>query len=495
MKQLFAIFFLCIFFSSNAQKPDFELNNFHLLWGKSRHQNAKDLSAKCKIFSDSNQVILEIEVLDETLVLKPDSIHSDHVEIWISPMTEESYKTRQFEMDGYVLEYYGDLNWQDAQKELLQKYNEFIKTGESEKETENDTLRLKDIHPHYNFWGMVHYGFYPDNRNPVLFDAKRYAENKPFNALQNINYKANFTDSGYRIRVVFPPAALGFLKAPEIRSLKILVDVIDVDEFRQESLISNSKTRKWGDISSFPIVYFKKPIQFNPTKIPDKSLQIFMENLDLQPLFLQDENGNWISQIWKNDLFLLDYRYYIDDFLENNNCDFPIEYQKKKIGEFEIDQFSFYNDNLHAYDYVEQFIIVEDQVIKSSNAADLSDYEIEFPFYQDSLFLFPDSTLGIQTYSSHYGSSYGWGACGGGDFHTTTFYKLKDKKLITLIEIGESSCTHGNFIGEMSLGDLLEIEEMIWNESRSKLTLKLYDSETFYEITWKKDWTPVIQKY
>jgi len=115
--------------------------------------------------------------------------------------------------------------------------------------------------------GIVHFGILPNSAHVIEYDTSLYSpiekstDTKFDNFSRHINFTKHISENGYSLNIIIPPEALGFTLKYGIERLKFLIDIVDVDNKNtQETLLSTSKNRKWGDPSTFNSIDLKNHI-------------------------------------------------------------------------------------------------------------------------------------------------------------------------------------------------------------------------------------------
>lgn len=278
--------------SSDSGPIELSAEQFYAVWGMENFRDESDLSVEASLSSDSEVINLVIHVKDDTLSITNDVLHSDHVEVWVSaspaPMkyivvTDTSNGSKRLfhfnntaNVDSFLAELENPFFNYDSPSELKEdNFSGRIDTTERAQlfwqeygfQYSIDQLKAGVTAEDHVFDGMVHWGFFPDERTAFLYDQERYAIIEA-----HTNTKIGMTDyapsyavevaqNGYTIRARFTPESLGFVSSTGIGSVEFMIDVVDVDNGeRQETILSSSKDREWGSREQFSTYKLESPI-------------------------------------------------------------------------------------------------------------------------------------------------------------------------------------------------------------------------------------------
>ena len=125
----------------------------------------------------------------------------------------------------------------------------------------------------------------PQSREIEFYDKENYANLERLTGgniadlTKFIKVRPELYNDGYKAVIILKPNVLGFIEKSGLQSILFLIDIIDVDEKRiQETVLSSSKSRKWGEPNSFNKIKLNKKLTVNL----DKNLKSLgnSENLD-----------------------------------------------------------------------------------------------------------------------------------------------------------------------------------------------------------------------
>lgn len=415
--------------------PDFKKDNLAVVWGKHHQMSPADISASAQLKAHNNQIIIEVKVVDDFVISGSDQVHSDHVEIWLSlPEVEHTaYAT-----------YYGEPNYGqgtavDSTERVVQlfpancawdkgncNWNNFV---ELYKNTGNRN-RMYDYQPHPEelnrsvvFWGMTHYGLYPDGRPTVQFDQKNYhlIEKKIGAKLGNmalgVQYETNYTVEGYTITATIDLTALGFVQLPKTEQIRALISVIDVDEEKQETVLASNANYQWGVPTTFSLIDLQQPLTSNFStistatwaKINDSDTEdierykyIFTEHgwtpfaIDLNRVVFGYKDWNDIYELGILPLLMGHERLY-------TKCGTP--YEKLTIEAARL--YEWYPTRV--------YFVLYDQIVPSISTVsglNFPETKATWTHLVNEPFCFENGALGLLTYHTQQRHPIGWGECG-----------------------------------------------------------------------------------
>jgi hypothetical protein len=297
MKSLITVLLLLLIHQTTlAQVGHVRHDSLVVVWGQKNYSGISDCSACANISSTDSTLTIEIDVTDDKLVYRKDSLHSDHVEIWFSPRAHYDsgppYYTTSYIWDSkrnlYLFK--DTANLQAFQREIRSplinasnyeseslSYDSLDPSDESWLKDEIDKylndVRQSKLSLEKIFYGIVHLGFFPESGQIILYDRENYSVLEKLIGLRipDLTRFAVFQlftkPNGYRLKITLRPEAIGFSGRNGISQLKFMVDVIDVDNRgRQETILSTSTNRRWGDPSTFKQLDLYPPIRVHLCK-------------------------------------------------------------------------------------------------------------------------------------------------------------------------------------------------------------------------------------
>lgn len=293
MKYIYKISILILLCSPNYGQQNFDYNDsLNIVWGLKNYSGHDDLNANCKIISDGEKLQIQVKVSDDIINFNSDPINSDHIELWFALpeiLERYGYKSNYIETlttsfianDSILCLYDNNSNLDSLKNELKNPHINFVAQGEDtiyyvkddEQWLQNDVdefledLRSSNLREENIFFGLVHFGILPKSENVILYDTETYNIFQKMTHIElddltkYIKIKSKISETDYQINVEVLPEALGFVSKYGIKELRFMIDVVDVDlTSKQESLISTSQNRIWGNPKSFNNIKLAKPI-------------------------------------------------------------------------------------------------------------------------------------------------------------------------------------------------------------------------------------------
>ena len=257
LRIIIILFFTPIFlFPQN--KYDFHSDSLYAVYGADKLKGENDCRVQCDLTSDGHNIIININVKDDSLIFN-NSIYSDHIEIWFGYPEMFQYgfdygkEGNKFSYitgsDKYLYQYQNKPYLKSVIEELK---NPFIKDDEgldsknynqlsnsvidvwlkdeidnSLSFARNDKLSKGNI-----FFGVTHFGVYPQNVLVTQYDKQNYNYFKKYLGLEIgelskfINVQTTVIDNSYKVKLIIKPEALGFVNISGISELKFLIDII-----------------------------------------------------------------------------------------------------------------------------------------------------------------------------------------------------------------------------------------------------------------------------
>jgi hypothetical protein len=224
------------------QPPSVTLDAASQVAGKSKVSSPQDLSAQLWVALGPEGLAVAGEVHDDHVQLSasPAEVNNDHVEVWLAlpqPKMPPIAFVNQF----------GDHELPtaaacDNKEEVQGDPVACRRWREQQVDHRKQLVRAFTVQ-----YGLMSSGV-------VRFDQK--------GAVGSAHYEP--MAGGYRFEALIPLAAFPRSAEAPLRTLKVLVDLVDSDEGtgKQESFLSSSKTRRFGDPSTFHAVKLAQPLHF-----------------------------------------------------------------------------------------------------------------------------------------------------------------------------------------------------------------------------------------
>lgn len=516
MKYLFLltlILFLQFALTTQNQKPDFQLDQFYPKWGAKNIESPTDIQASTKVYSDGEKIHIEVEVVDDMLVNDVDVLHTDHVEVWfgvgeyhlLDDDKDHTEKEDFFEAQLQSRDYPGCYV---AERPAAPKYLIFEKLSSKHLEEINSDLLsmvdsvkilgwekyIGDLPIELDFTGITHFGLFPDNRTLSLYDRENYelfeksTDYQIGDLTEGCTYSAKITDKGYIIEASFTPKALGFVQLPSIKNLFIMIDVVDVDERgSQETILSSSKNRTWGNKYSFNWVELQKPLNTNVVNIPKHLFEFdnsaLSKKLKFSPKLVYTQDGwkyynstattlagDW--EIFRTHFTTYGYlptsvNYKTDILKQGQISASQIEFSEttpQTCRNFDFSQTSFFQTLYKVH-------IIDDKVALSERKLTCGDWKLD---NLEQIFVFADGTVGLITYSID--GCYCRGTCGGCENLDIRIKKYKNGEFQEILRIEDDSCCSLGFqIGDNEYEEM-SVKEVVWSKVGKELKIWIDDS-------------------
>ncbi|NMO15293.1 hypothetical protein HPC49_09250 [Pyxidicoccus fallax] len=222
------------------QPPSLALGAGNQVAGEMKVASPADLSAKVWLAMDAQGLVIAGEVMDDKVQLtnpKRD-INADHVEVWLAlPQPKMPPLAFISHVDEHRVTKESDCA--KASPEDPAKCKTWFKQQTARrKQMQADLVAQYGLTPK----GVVRFGL-----NGTVGQA-RY---EPF-------------PGGYRFEALIPTSAFPRTAQAPLKDVRVLVDLVDSDEggVKQETFLSSSPKRKFGDASTFHAVALKKPLRF-----------------------------------------------------------------------------------------------------------------------------------------------------------------------------------------------------------------------------------------
>lgn len=219
--------------------PSLTLGAASQVAGPMKVTSPADLSAKVWLAVGPEGLAIAGEVMDDTVQLtNPKDINADHVEVWLALPPP---KLPPLAFISHVAE------------NLVPKESDCAKvSGEDpaacRKWWKEQTARRKQLQSEL----VAQYGILPKG-------AVRFGLNGPVGPAKYEPFPG-----GYRFEAFIPVGAFPRTAQAPLRDVRVLVDLVDSDEggAKQETFLSSSPKRKFGDASTFHAVTLAKPLRF-----------------------------------------------------------------------------------------------------------------------------------------------------------------------------------------------------------------------------------------
>lgn len=238
---LFLLFFPSIAFSG-------DYNPLSVVWGGKNWTSSEDLSGKYKSEVTDEGLKIEIIVMDDQVNLNDGLIDSDHIELWLA-LPPNLYTDNP---NGF--KYLKDLNsvyWIDPKfgSDILSMSGDYQNAGPNCIWDYFDSVKFQKM----NLWfGLRHLGIFPRQEKAISYEAEKspYVNSQLLDKDIKVVTK-EISNDGYRVEVIIPISSFGLIPVDGFDGFRYMIDIVDVDGDKQETLLSSSSQRKWGKPSSF----------------------------------------------------------------------------------------------------------------------------------------------------------------------------------------------------------------------------------------------------
>ncbi|MDX1909678.1 MAG: hypothetical protein SF053_21750 [Bacteroidia bacterium] len=428
-----------------AQEPDFALRECYPA-GRAKTLNLRPgVSASMELYSNGQSLSMVVWVKDADIRQHSQTAYADHVEVWFA-LPPSAYP-EDFEYALHPSYMYAASTTRSAAPasppRTFSAYSEYTPrvssrsflqdfdypstdkiTRDSLQVPSPSQLRKEDIH-----FGIVQFALFPDGRKAVQLNRRNHESLERTmslsmgNPVDGIRYDAVYMEdgSGYIINAEFSLKALGFIQLPELRQLRLMVDIansLSAGE-KAEVLLSSSPYREAGSPATFNAVTLRRPLYTNVTDIPT---HIFTQTHYYPILMTGAGADDWFVAGVDVDALVYKPQYASQKLTE---VKFFRQYHTYEAGNwqgmpYEILQVT--QDYVNEPPRRKEFIILQNQVLTAEQV--VSD---AFPPEKTSVFRMPDGAGGLILWNSAQVDPYGWGPCGTCVSLTTSFVKVSPR--------------------------------------------------------------------
>lgn len=418
---------------AHAQDPDYYSETLTAVKGSSFIQSSNDLDVKVSLYSFEEYLSLVVEVKDEFLDINPSEYLADHIELFFA-LPQDAYPDEfqagthpyylyappfvsrglQKEEKGRFFSSPNDA-MVDMEVEAFLAENNYPDTPDIRK----DSLKIpyaSHLSRRRIDYGIVHYGLFPDQRAPILYNKKyhRIIEknlNIKLGAVESgITYVVDRNEDGYTLTAQIEPKALGFVRLPEMKSIYFSLDVIDTDGIKQAGYsvlsVSQGGSHSMKD-RTFIEVPLNRALNTNFSEAPDR----IYRKTNYFPTYTYTEKG-WTPTAIEVDALFYDKQRPSNQFSE---VQFKHRPQRYRLTTFPRKYLSFEQFDIN-YEYVNllgrtvQYTLIYDHVFRSQiMRASKNDSISPLP---KQVFFFSDGKPGLILLENATLSPYGWGENG-----------------------------------------------------------------------------------
>lgn len=456
---------------------DYSSKTLFIVKGKEKISNKTDIHAEVKLSCINNKIKIQINVIDDKVIIGKDPINSDHIEVYFSLNNNDN----QYLKIKNRPERFTNMSKEDF-------YNFYDTMVVENQGRDLKEIEFEDIERHKNAYGTVHYGIFPSDNKPVMYDLELYDNlfqdstfqiNTSINSLSS-NYQR--TSKGYSITAEFTVESLKFLKIPIQDELIFMIDVVDVDESKkQETILSTSRHRKWYNPSTFNKIKLKNAIKFNPTALPTD----YLVKANIYEEVVLDQRFRWnMCEGFIQAAYTPDYRVVSENITLFNNNLKKKYYHIRKHGNVNFEYIS-NNDNIKTL-YTEEinnfFYEGYGYVINDTGFNEILG-QLDTIFYFKNNIIFSTK----ESYSCH---PYGWGAGGADECITERYFAYNQNELTYLFfifthtgdrksHIGLSFVDMENYLPDLGEGYINYYYKLDWNEFKNTVTATLFSNYPF----------------
>ncbi|MEL6134176.1 MAG: hypothetical protein AAFR59_12505, partial [Bacteroidota bacterium] len=270
--------------------------------------------------------------------------------------------------------------------------------------------QLQALEFHY---GIVGYDLYPDERPATLVNQQQLgtvsqAIQTPLgNLTEGLRYKAEFTEGkdGYVINAQFSPQALGFVQAPNMQEIRLLVEIGSATQAGQspEVLLSSNARPAIHWIESFSRIFLGNPLQTDVSQIPS----YVFDKIDFRPIYIFGEQG-WIASGVDVDGLVLGPQRTSQQLTEVLFYQQDINFSQENFENIPLETLSIDMQFVNQWDREREYTFVMDQILELERQLGVSPDQL----LQADYFRFPDGGLGkISQFSSPLIPYAAWDSC------------------------------------------------------------------------------------
>ncbi len=475
----------------------YEQHQFFPTYGASLHHGPRDLSASLAIESSENGIKLFITVEDDKLITTGDAIRQDHVELWIS---DHRPHTDYYSHEGVLYKLNNEDGWPITgdEKTFVSALNADHSYWGGE---DSDTVEVNQVKGVKNFFGMAHWGFYPNGR-VELFDRQNYHGISPSPTIvSRIDLVATRTGNGYQMEISFPTEAMIFLSSDKSLNLYFGLDIFDKDQAsgKEVTVLSTHKDRKWGATHHFVHINFQPGVTANLAQemnvvkhfLKEEPFSLYFDGKSWIPVLTEETQGTWWSSIET-------VRYELNPFVKGH-----FDYQDQA---FEMAAYSSQFNSGSSYTTGSLAVGTFQEDFHSNQ---LSREEI-LETMEDAVFTLPDGEIGVMIENDWVHNPYGRGPCAACLIYEVSIYEIGTtvhKKLLSF-SFDESYDKPSNLegvVGAFPANAMIESWE--WEEKGRVLKLDVLPVEDgeeptqealqvegTYHIVFRSGNKPLVQK-
>jgi hypothetical protein len=494
-----------------AQEPDFRMDSLSLVRGQELRSSPEDASAAVSLYSNGEFLSLIVEVKDDAVENEASNYFTDHVEVLFSLPPQAYPENFDYQRHPYYL-------YSRPRSSRSQRDKSTPRLFSAQDDQLKDEMEVQTFLSQHNYpkpqairkdsldipfppqlvrervdYGLVHFGLFPDNRAPVLYNARHHLllekslDIKMGAVESGIIYTVDQQDDGYILTAQIYPEALGFVFLPNMPVLNLSVDVVDTDSRQHVGLTVLSTSgdgRHSMKARTFNEVKLQKPLDTNFSSAPDR----VYEQTGYRPSFTYTQEG-WVST--GVDVDALHYAN-----LESNGSmsevrflQRPQQYQNEAFPDLylNLEQFTITYDYVKAMSRKVSYTLLNGQVFRSQYMR--PDSLSYLP--RQHFFTFPDGQPGLLLTENTTLNPYGWGDCGQCIQEQIRLYRVtRDaSEEILHIEQGESEPAYC-YIGPLTYPGYF-VSQVNWVKEGELMVLQLLsrqgDKRKRIRVSWQPD--------
>jgi hypothetical protein len=209
---------------------------------------------------------------------------------------------------------------------------------------------------------------------------------------------------GYVLNIQLSPQALGYVQAPRLNQLRIMVDVADVTApgGKAEPVLSSSRIHTYHPMV-FNQVQLSRPLQTNFSGISDEMLY----KTGFSPLLFWSETG-WVPVALDVDALVNSRQQASHRLTELKVYRQVVGYERQSVAGTEAEVLTVDLHYVNAVSRERQYLMIYNQLITVERAKYI---ETSPDGFRNAFFTFPDGAAGIILRSNTPVHPYGWGDC------------------------------------------------------------------------------------
>ncbi|MEZ4685278.1 MAG: hypothetical protein R3B47_04200 [Bacteroidia bacterium] len=302
-----------------AQQSDFISDQFEVIDGRNWYGGEKDASARVEVFSDGKNINLFLEIKDDILIQDKMPEAADHLVLTFAlppsafpegfplrfhPWYFEAEQQSSRSIAPGPKHRFFSTNSETASSLELELLNEHLPYPAKAEIEQNRYLvpYPEMIHTARVPFGQVSYRIFPDGRPARLLHREDYAmleenlKTKLGDVEAGLVYSVEKRPGGLEYHIEVAPQALGFVPAPFLKELHMVIDLFDFDVKRGLATVLSSRQNEQKNkhiARNMNRIEFANPVNTNYSDAPDR---IFLQT-GYSPILFFSEKGWMPTQI------------------------------------------------------------------------------------------------------------------------------------------------------------------------------------------------------